>query len=97
MPSKDELSEKLRAALRAAPAAAKSVSEQPLTEEAEFARDLIIRGEAVRLKPGQELPPQATHEIVVGKDGREIVVRRRFFSEGSQPVKSKAKSKGAGS
>lgn len=44
----------------------------------EFARDLVVRGEAARKKKGK-LPPGATHEIVgTEKDGTPKLRRRRF-------------------
>lgn len=45
----------------------------------DFVRGLIERGEAVKVTPGQELPPGATHEILEDKNG-EVTVRRRRFS-----------------
>jgi hypothetical protein len=45
-------------------------------EEQRFIDDLIARGEAV--PEGQELPPGATHEIVVDEQGHRTVRRKRF-------------------
>lgn len=48
-------------------------------QEAGFIRGLVERGEAVRVAPGETLPPGATHEIVGERpDGLPIVRRRRF-------------------
>jgi hypothetical protein len=58
-------------------------------EEA-YIRGLIERGEAAKADENGNLPPGATHEIVgVASSGLPIVVRRRFYSGGPRPTKSK--------
>lgn len=44
--------------------------------EQRYIDDLLVRGEAV--PEGEPLPPGATHEIVLGEDGRRTARRRRF-------------------
>ncbi len=44
--------------------------------EERFIDDLLVRGQAVY--EGEELPQGATHEIVLGEDGRRTAHRRRF-------------------
>jgi hypothetical protein len=45
-------------------------------EEQRYIDDLIARGEAV--PEGEELPPGATHEIVVDEHGRRTARRKRY-------------------
>jgi hypothetical protein len=46
-----------------------------------FVEDLLVRGEAARPDPQGDLPPGATHEIVVEPgSGKPPKVRRRRFS-----------------
>ncbi|MGI8685864.1 MAG: hypothetical protein ACR2MO_12405 [Acidimicrobiales bacterium] len=40
---------------------------------------LIARGEAAEAEADGTLPDGATHELVIGEDGRRRAVRRRFF------------------
>lgn len=63
--------------LKAALHAREKAPEDSVPAESDFVQSLIKRGEAVRLKPGEELPPSATHEIIV-EEGETKVVRRRF-------------------
>jgi hypothetical protein len=44
--------------------------------EERFIEDLISRGEAV--PEGEELPPGATHEVVIDDQGARTVRRKRF-------------------
>jgi hypothetical protein len=67
------LPDRLRTLLRQA---SRQEESQPASDP-QFVEDLIRRGEAVRLKPGQALPPGATHEVV-DADGKVTVIRRRL-------------------
>jgi hypothetical protein len=55
---------------------AAAAHEEAVAEEQRYIDDLIARGEAV--PEGEELPPGATHEIVVDENGRRTVRRKRF-------------------
>jgi hypothetical protein len=49
--------------------------------EVAYVQGLVARGEAVKVAPGEPLPPGATHEIVgETASGVPIVKRRRFAS-----------------
>jgi hypothetical protein len=57
-------------------AATDEVTDAATDEEQRYIDDLIARGEAV--PEGEELPPGATHEIVVDEHGRRTVRRKRY-------------------
>lgn len=58
----------------------KPKSKRAAAAESRFVDELVLRGEAVEKKyPGQELPPGATHWLVVDKEtGGRTAVRARF-------------------
>ena len=68
--------ENLRAGLTNLPKQAKPETAEAVEDPA-FIEDLIRRGEAVRREPGKELPPGATHELIV-ENGRKKVIRLRY-------------------
>jgi hypothetical protein len=43
-----------------------------------FIQSLVAHGQAVKVNPGEKLPPGATHELVEDEDGSVRVVRKRF-------------------
>lgn len=44
-----------------------------------YENDRIATGEAVRLKPGEELPDDATHEIVEQTNDKVTLKRHRYY------------------
>ena len=59
-------------------AAAKRSSATDRKEEKAFIKSLVTHRQAVKLAPGEKLPPGATHELVSDKSGEVKVVRKRF-------------------
>lgn len=49
-------------------------------KEIAFVQGLVARGEAVKVPPGERLPPGATHEIVGETPSGVPIVKRRRFS-----------------
>jgi hypothetical protein len=59
------------------------LSKQYNADERDFVTRLIQTGKAVRLKPGESLPPGVTHEIVDTPDGVKVY-RRRFAAQAGE-------------
>lgn len=47
-------------------------------EQKAFIKSLIAHGQAVAVRPGQKLPPGATHKLIKDDAGEVTVVRKRF-------------------